>query len=308
MQHSDMESLPAPVRKFGPFLAVAALLIVAYLGYGKLTGGSHSTEEEAHAGAEPSALDLEAAADDKQDRREERVAGPLVDLGEPLVVNLGDPGGHTTVRVGVALQVDEGTPVAPAPEGETAPVLVERAIARDVVIATLGGLTSANLLKPAAREGVRDLLVRRLNRGLPATLVLRAYFTELTVDGANPAATPVDLAEVVAAAARAEEAADEAKADAEQAEAEAEDAAAEKAAEEEASAEDEQAADDAAHAGDATSGEAASEEKAGSEEDASPEAQARSAAAEQVEEEHAATAESDGADAHADDAQSEEGH
>jgi flagellar basal body-associated protein FliL len=305
MQHSDMESLPAPVRKFGPFLAVAALLIVGYLGYGKLTGGGHSTEEEAHAGAEPSALDLEAAADDKQDRREERVAGPLVDLGEPLVVNLGDPGGHTTVRVGVALQVDEGTPVAPAPEGETAPVLVERAIARDVVIATLGGLTSANLLKPAAREGVRDLLVRRLNRGLPATLVLRAYVTELTVDGANPSATPVDLAEVVAAAAKAEEAADEAKADAEQAEAEAEDAAAEKAAEEEASAEEEQA-DDGEHADDQ-----ASEEESGSDEahPSSPEEQARSAAADQVEEEHAATAESaGGADAHADDAQSEEGH
>jgi flagellar basal body-associated protein FliL len=305
MQHSDMESLPAPVRKFGPFLAVAAQLIVGNLGNGKLTGGGHSTEEEAHAGAEPSALDLEAAADDKQDRREERVAGPLVDLGEPLVVNLGDPGGHTTVRVGVALQVDEGTPVAPAPEGQTAPVLVERAIARDVVIATLGGLTSANLLKPAAREGVRDLLVRRLNRGLPATLVLRAYFTELTVDGANPSATPVDLAEVVAAAAKAEEAADEAKADAEQAEAEAEDAAAEKAAEEEASAEEEQA-DDGDHADDQ-----ASEEQSGSDEanPSSPEEQARSAAADQVEEEHAATAESAGSDdAHADDAQSEEGH
>jgi flagellar basal body-associated protein FliL len=305
MQHSDMESLPAPVRKFGPFLAVAALLIVGYLGYGKLTGGGHSTEEEAHAGAEPSALDLEAAADDKQDRREERVAGPLVDLGEPLVVNLGDAGGHTTVRVGVALQVDEGTPVAPAPEGQTAPVLVERAIARDVVIATLGGLTSANLLKPAAREGVRDLLVRRLNRGLPATLVLRAYFTELTVDGANPSATPVDLAEVVAAAAKAEEAADEAKADAEPAAAEAEDAAAEKAAEEEASAREEQAGD-GEHAEDQ-----ASEDQSGSEEahPSSPEEQARSAAADQVEEEHAATAESDGgADAPADDAQSEEGH
>jgi flagellar basal body-associated protein FliL len=302
MQDSDMESLPAPVRKFGPFLAVAAVLVVGYLGYGKLSGGAASTEPEAHAGTAPSALDLEAAADDKQDRREERVAGPLVDLGEPLVVNLGDPGGHTTVRVGVALQVDEGTPVAPAPEGEAAPVLVERAIARDVVIATLGGLTSANLLEPDAREGVRDLLVRRLNRGLPATLVLRAYFTELTVEGANPAATPVDLAKIVAVAAKAEEAADEAKADAEEAEAAAEEAADEAKAEaEDAAAEkeaDEEHADEAASAKDAPEQDAADE--------------ARSAASEQVEEEHAtADAESAGSaendDAHADDA-AEEGH
>ncbi len=294
MQHSDMESLPAPVRKFGPFLAVAAILVVGYLGYGKMSGGGHA-EPEAEAGEAPSAIDLEAAADDKKDRREERVAGPLVDLGDPLEVNLGDPGGHTTVRVAVALQVDEGTPVAPAPEGATAPVLVERAIARDVVIATLGGLTSANMLKPDAREAVRDLLVRRLNRGLPATLVLRAYFTELTVEGANPSATPTDLDAVVAAAAKAEEAADEAKANAEQAEQEAEDAAAEKAAEDEGGADakaDEQSADEQ-----------------------SAEDQAKSAAAEQVEAEHEASASasddehaaSSAEDTHEDDAQAEEG-
>jgi flagellar basal body-associated protein FliL len=293
MQQSDMESLPAPVRKFGPFLAVAAILVVGYLGYGKMSGGGHA-EPEAEAGEAPSAIDLEAAADDKKDRREERVPGPLVDLGAPLEVNLGDPGGHTTVHVGVALQVDEGTPVAPAAEGESAPVLVERAIARDVVIATLGGLTSANLLKPDAREAVRDLLVRRLNRGLPATLVLRAYFTELTVEGANPSATPTDLEAVVAAAAKAEEAADEAKADAEQAEQEAADAAAEKAAE------DEEQAD--------AESDAKSDEQ-------SAEDEAKSAAAEQVEAEHEATAgtsddehaASAAEDTHEGDAQSEEG-
>ena len=74
-----------------------------------MSGGGRA-EPEAEAGEAPSALDLEAAADDKKDHREERVAGPLVDLGDPLEVNLGDPGGHTTVRVGVALRSTRARP------------------------------------------------------------------------------------------------------------------------------------------------------------------------------------------------------
>lgn len=198
-----MQSLPEPLRRFAPFIGLALLLVVGYLAYGKLSGGgSHETEAAAEAAVAPTALDLEAAAEEKKERRSDEVAGPLVTLGEPFVVNLGDPGLRATVRVSIAVQVDEGTPVV-AGEAGTPAHLAEEVLARDVVLDTLGGLTSANLLAPTARDEVRALLLRRLNRGLPATLALEAYFTELTVDDASAAAEPVDLD------AKAEEPADE---------------------------------------------------------------------------------------------------
>src|SRR5215207_7569946 len=174
----SMQSLPEPLRRFAPFIGLALLLVVGYLAYGKLSGsGAHEPEAVAQAAAAaPSALDLEAAAEEKQDRRDDKVAGPLVTLGAPFVVNLADPGLRTTLRVAIAVQVDEGTPVVPGAEGQPAH-LAEEVLARDIVLDALGGLTSANVLLPAARDDVRALLLRRLNRALPATLALEAYFT-----------------------------------------------------------------------------------------------------------------------------------
>ena len=175
------------------------------------------------------------------------------------------------MRVSVALQVDEGTPVAVAAEAGAAPQLAERVLARDVV---LDDARRPDERQPAQarrpRRGVRDLLVRRLNRGLPATLALRGLLHRADRRERQPRRDAVDLEEVVAAAAKAEEAADEAKADAEQAEAEAEEAAAE----EEASAHDEAAPEDEADAKD----EAESKDEAGAKAGSDPEADAEAAA------------------------------
>jgi hypothetical protein len=288
----SMQSLPEPLRRFAPFIGVALLLVVGYLAYGKLTGGGGGheaeAEAEAHAGAAaPSALDLEQAAEEKQDRRDDEVAGPLVTLGEPFVVNLGDQGLHTTVRVAVAIQVDEGTPVVADAEGGPAH-LAEEILARDIVLDAIGGLTSANLLAPAARDDVRALLLRRLNRGLPATLALEAYFTELTVENAAPGARAVDLeakADEGADDEEAKESEDEPAAEAEEHAAEADE---EHATEPEAEAEE---AEEPAHADEPA--EATSVEHG---DKADPAAEARAQAKAQVEEEQAQEQEADSGD------------
>jgi len=270
-----MQRLPEPLRRFAPFIGLALLLVIGYLAYGKVSGGgAHEPAAEAEAAeAAPSALDLETAAEEKQDRRDDEVPGPVVTLGAPFVVNLGDPGLNTTLRVAVAVQVDEGTPVVAGEEGQP-PHLAEEVLARNLVLDALGSLTSANVLQPAARDEVRALLLRRLNRGLPATLALEAYFTELTVEDASPAARPVDLE------AKAEEPADDGDSESSE-ESETSHGSDE-------SEESEEPAKDAEHADDAEHAEAS---------DAAVEAEAQAKA--QVEEEKARAEASAGDDAHA---------
>lgn len=95
---------------------------------------------------------------------------------EDFVVNLSDRDGHSYLRVGIDLGVENENPKA---KSETKPATVP--VIRDSVIALLSTMQSDDLLTPEGKTKLKQDLIKSLNDRLPELKVREVYFNEFMV-------------------------------------------------------------------------------------------------------------------------------
>jgi flagellar protein FliL len=104
---------------------------------------------------------------------------------EPLLVNLADADGHSYLRAGVTLRVeDQAKPgkSAKGPEGKDGKGAADvSAPLRDTVLDVLGRQQAAGLLVPDGKEKLKSALKSALLERDPETKVTDVYFTEFLV-------------------------------------------------------------------------------------------------------------------------------
>jgi flagellar basal body-associated protein FliL len=106
--------------------------------------------------------------------------GSTVSLGEPLLVNLADPGLSHYVKVSVALAVDKDSPVIAGAEGGTGPTLEQADEIRDIVRADIQGYTAGQIVTHEGQERLKKRIIRDVS-GETDTLPLKVYFPDLAV-------------------------------------------------------------------------------------------------------------------------------
>jgi flagellar FliL protein len=102
---------------------------------------------------------------------------------DPILVNLADPSGHTYLRLGLALGIEDGAETAtPANAAQAMNLPREREIPiRDTVLAVLGQQTSGALLEPDGKERLKQELQAALALHNPELKVRNLYFSDFLV-------------------------------------------------------------------------------------------------------------------------------
>jgi flagellar basal body-associated protein FliL len=114
-------------------------------------------------------------------RQKTRVEGSTVSLGDPLLVNLADPGLSHYVKVTVALKVDKGSPMAAAGEGATGgPALEQADEIRDIIRGDIQEFTAGPHVSDAGQAKLKRQIEKDVSKETD-TLPLDVYFPDLAV-------------------------------------------------------------------------------------------------------------------------------
>jgi flagellar basal body-associated protein FliL len=169
------------MKKLLPIIGGGVLLFGAvfyFLLMPMLMGGGTPAKKVSPAKALKQAEAKERAA--MKLRQKTRVAGSTVSLGDPLLVNLADPGLSHYVKVSVALAVDKDSPVVAGAEGGTGPALEEAEEIRDIVRADIQGYTAGQIVTHDGQERLKKRITKDVSSET-ATLPLKVYFPDLAV-------------------------------------------------------------------------------------------------------------------------------
>jgi flagellar basal body-associated protein FliL len=125
---------------------------------------------------------IKADAADKKKRLKQGLEGPVVSIGDALVVNLADPGGLAFAKLDVSLQVDAATPVEAAAEGsDTGPKLEEQTQIRDIVIDVINSHSASELSTAEGRDRAKQEIIKAVNDQTRHTVVLEVYFPSFAI-------------------------------------------------------------------------------------------------------------------------------
>jgi flagellar FliL protein len=103
---------------------------------------------------------------------------------EPMLVNLADADGHSYLRAGVTLQIEDPPKKKGEKETETKDGKVAAEVTaplRDAVLAVLGRQRSEELLTPDGKERLKRELKSTLAERVPESKVTEIYFTDFLV-------------------------------------------------------------------------------------------------------------------------------
>jgi flagellar basal body-associated protein FliL len=171
------------MKKLLPIIGVGVLVLGAAFYFflmPMLMGGGKPAKK-----VSPAKLRKQAAAEKRAAmklRQKTRVDGSTVSLGDPLLVNLADPGLAHYVKVTVAMKVDKDTPIAAAAaEGSTTgPALEEADEVRDIVRNDIQGFTAGQLVTEEGQERLKKRIIKDVSSET-TTLPLAVYFPDLAV-------------------------------------------------------------------------------------------------------------------------------
>jgi flagellar basal body-associated protein FliL len=114
-------------------------------------------------------------------REKTRAAGSTVSLGDPLLVNLADPGLSHYVKVSVSMAVDKDTPIAAAAaDATTGPTLEEADQVRDIVRGDIQEFTAGQLVTDKGQARLKTMIIKDVSADTN-TLPLHVYFPDLAV-------------------------------------------------------------------------------------------------------------------------------
>jgi flagellar FliL protein len=131
--------------------------------------------------AQTRAIKLDATA--KKKRLKDKIAGKIVSLGDPFVVNLSDPGLSAFVKLDVSVRVDVATPfeAAAADGAAEAPKLEEGTEIRDLVIDVINSHSSVELAKPEGRTEAKEEIIKAINEKTRKTVALEVFFPTFAI-------------------------------------------------------------------------------------------------------------------------------
>jgi flagellar basal body-associated protein FliL len=171
------------MKKLLPIIGTVALLLLGGGGfflYSTLMGGGGKK------GKKQTPAQLAKAAHAKERaamklREKLRAEGSTVSLGDPLLVNLADPGLAHYVKLSVSMKVDKQSPLAAAGAEATAgPELEEQAEIRDIVRSDVQGFTATQLVTRDGQERLKAKIIADV-ADETTTLPLAVYFPDLAV-------------------------------------------------------------------------------------------------------------------------------
>ncbi len=175
MQGEDLDgqvaSLQGKVKLLLMLLAVALLLAVGAMGYAFVqvkglaaeVGDVKNVVAKQASGVEKALPEMEAGA---------RHVGTIHPLGN-FVVNLLDPGNVRYVNCRIEVEVEDSATIKE--------ITARDALFKDAVISLLGNQTYEDLLGIEGKAQLREELIVRFNRMLPAGQIARVYITEFVV-------------------------------------------------------------------------------------------------------------------------------
>ena len=165
------------VKKLIPVIAVVVLLGGGFFAYKTfLSGGGGPKLSPAAAHKK----ELKAAEAEMKKRKQDRVEGQTVSLGDDFIVNLADAGLAHFAKFQVTLKVDAGTPVAAGGEGGEGPALEDTPQIRDIVIADASAFTADELASTEGKERLKRRIAVDVSNHTE-TLPLEIFFTTFAI-------------------------------------------------------------------------------------------------------------------------------
>jgi flagellar basal body-associated protein FliL len=166
------------IKKLLPVVLGLVLAAGGFFAYTMFLSGGGPVETPVQ--AQNKAIKADAA--DKKKRLKQGLEGPVVSLGDALVVNLADPGGLAFAKLDVSLQVDAATPVEAAAEGsDTGPKLAEQTQIRNIVIDVINSHSASELSTADGRDRAKQEIIKAVNEETRHTVVLEVYFPSFAI-------------------------------------------------------------------------------------------------------------------------------
>ncbi len=175
MEEGDLEttvaSLQSRTKLLSILLILAVVIALGSVGYAFVSVKAVSEALEQVA-ATTAKLDSGRGEEIEGIAKPSREVGIIHPLGN-FVVNLLDPGNVRYVNCRIEVEVDDSSTVKE--------ITGREAVFKDAVISLLGNQTYSDLLGPEGKSRVREELLVRFNRMLPAGHISRVYITEFVV-------------------------------------------------------------------------------------------------------------------------------